>query len=601
MKVITCIKYVPETIEQNLDGCTVRRDNVSGKINPADMFAIEEAVRIKERINAECVGLCMGVLSAENILKNAIALGLDNVYLLSDRLFAGSDTYATSYILSKGIELIGNFDLILCGRQSTDGDTGQVGQEIASHLDIPCLINVVSIELIENKYIKCKVLTENGYISLSVVLPAVVCVLKGINEPRVPAISGLMKANTTNIKVIDSNVLSVDKSKCGLIGSPTKIKKVRRHSFKIRTAVDISGNYQSIIDRLIEATRIKKEEEIVESTTTKINQQVDISNIITEIWVVCEIISGKITDVSLELLSKSFDLACSSKSLVAAVLIGKDIQNYFSMVSTYGASKIYYVNNNIDTLFDESYPNMLIKACQTYKPSVLLLGSTTWGRWIAPIISVKLSTGLTADCMELQIDNESGNLIQTRVAFGGNIIADIICPNSRPQMATVRSNVFPKKIYKRQFQCETIDISHLLVRENRINSFPYNSDIQWNYLSNASIVVAGGKGIGSKENFELLFKLAKLIGGEVAATRFAVDAGWIDYSYQVGQTGIFVRPKIYIAFGISGAIEHIVGMRDSDCIISVNTDLNAPIFAVSNYKVIDNCTNVINVLLNHLK
>jgi electron transfer flavoprotein alpha subunit len=593
---------VPETVEQNLDGCTIKRDNVLGRINPADMFAIEETVRFKERFNAKSIGLCMGILSAENALKNAIALGLDSVYLLSDKIFVGSDTYATSYILSKGIELIGNFDLILCGRQSTDGDTGQVGQEIASHLNIPCLINVVSIELIECNRIRCKVLAENGYIILEVALPAVVCVLKGINEPRVPTISGLMKASAAKIKVMDSNSLAVDKSKCGLIGSPTRIKKIKRQNFETKMPIDIGNNYQYTINKLIDNIKVKTQEEITDDNVTQTDLQLDISNTVKEIWVVCEIVSEKIADVSLELLSKSFELAYSSKSLVAAVLIGKDVQKHFETVVAYGASKIYCVDNNeIDTLFNESYPNTLVKACQEYKPSVLLLGSTIWGRWLAPNVSVKLSTGLTADCMGLQIDVESGNLIQTRVAFGGNIIADIICPNSRPQMATVRSNIFPKKLQKNRTQCEMIDIGHLLVRENRILTITHNLDIQGECLSNANIVIAGGKGVGSKENFELLFRLAKLIGGDVAATRYAVDAGWIDYSYQVGQTGISVRPKVYLAFGISGAIEHIIGMRDSDCIISVNTDLNASIFAVSDYKIIDNCMNVINNLLCHFE
>jgi electron transfer flavoprotein alpha subunit len=536
-------------------------------------------------------------------LKNSIALGLDDVYLLSDSLFSGSDTYATSYILSKGIELIGNFDLILCGRQSTDGDTGQIGQEIASHLDIPCLINVVAIELLEKNHIKCKVLTEHGYIFLEVALPTVVCVLKGINEPRIPTISGLIKANGAKVKVIDSRVLVVDKSKCGLQGSPTKIKRVRRQSFEAKTPTDISNNYEDVIDRLIENAKAQKQVEITNNTTIYAQLQSACNKTISEIWVVGELVSGKIADVSLELLSKSSELAYATDSLVAAVFIGKDVKKHFETATVHGADKIYFADNKeLDTLFNESFPNTLVKACQTYKPNVLLFGSTTWGRWLAPNVSVKLATGLTADCMGLQIDSESGNLIQTRVAFSGNIIADIICPDSWPQMATVRSNVFQKKPRKGQYPCEMIDIGQLFVCDNRIITHnTYHADIQGAYLSNANVIIAGGKGLGSKENFELLFKLAELIGGKVAATRYAVDAGWIDYSYQVGQTGISVRPKVYIAFGISGAIEHIIGMRDSDCIISVDTNLNAPIFAVSDYKISADCTNVINNLLYHFK
>jgi electron transfer flavoprotein alpha subunit len=592
---LICIKYVPENIGNS--GIDIQREGTVSKINPADMFAIEEAVRIKEKFDGIANGLCMGVSSAENALKTAIAIGLDEVYLLSDKVFAGSDTLATSYILSKGIQKTGKYDLILCGKQSTDGDTGQVGQEIASHLDLPCITNVVDIQFDENDIV-CKVLDDNGYIYLKSKLPAVVCVLKGINEPRIPTIEGLLKSQKSMIKKIDSLALGVNIDLCGLHGSPTRVKRTKAYMFAKRPSIDISNNYIEKLEEIIKVNKYSEKINVIEETMHHNNSlQND------EIWVVIEIIGERIIDVSLEILSKAKELALSSGKKLSAVILGMQNEEILTEITTYGVDIIYIFSQPLGR-FNEAYPRTLVNACKIYKPSVLMFGSTVWGKWVAPYIAVKLQTGLIADCIELKYDEDGNNLIQTRVAFGGNILADVFIPDKRPQIATIRRGIFKKIIHKTAMLPQIIDINGLIDMKNRIETITsHNKENVINdgvNLLSANILVVGGKGVG-KENFPLLCEFATLIGGAVGATRYAVDSGWVDYERQIGQTGITVRPRLYIAFGVSGASEHLVGMRESGYIVSINTDPDAPIMSISDCRIIADCGDVLRSLIAYFE
>jgi len=602
VRIVTCIKYVPKNLENNFNGREIVREGTTGCINPADMFAIEEAIRIKEKTASEAVGLCMGVMSAEQSLKNAIAMGLDEVYLATDKLFAGSDTYATSYILSKCIEYIGNYDLIILGKQSIDGDTGQVAPELASHLKIPCIMNVVSLEINGNYQVRCKVLTERGYSLYVSRLPIAVSVLKGINEPRIPSVSGLLKSQSKKIKTLNAETLKVNILKCGLNGSPTRVTSIRKNFFEKRNSLDITSNYLSIFDDLINnilhskivSTNPKNEvKEFETNNSTNCN----------EIWVVAEAVDGVITEATLQLITKASILAEKRDAAVSVVYFGEENAYLLPTLAQYGADNIYVAYNvKNDCLFDERIVHVLVSACKEYHPEIILYPSTVWGRWLAPTVAVQVSTGLTADCLDLQIDSETGCMIQTRIAFSGNLIADIVCPNNRPQMATVRPNVFIKSIRFNSSNIKLINISKFAEGDSRISLVERNTDdISATKLYNSDIIVAGGRGMQSKDNFRLLFELAELINGAVAATRAVVDSNWVDYSHQVGQTGIYVMPKLYIAFGISGASEHIIGMRDSACIVAINTNPGVPIIGISDYYIVGDCINIIKNLINRFK
>lgn len=603
MRIITCLKYVPE-MPVLTEGFTISRD-LSGKINPADMFAIEESIRIKERYGAQTIGLCMGVLKATTSLKYAIAMGLDQIILMSDHRFAGSDTFATSYILSQGIANIGKYDLVICGRQSTDGDTGQIAQELASHMGIPCLIHVVSVDFIENDKICCAVLTEQGYLKVKVQLPAVISVLKGINEPRIPSISGIIKAQRTTVKVINGNDLKIDFSKCGIHGSPTRVKSVQRYVFEPKQTVDITDRYLNVIEAELQKARAADGTFFEPRSDNHVKRSGADSHLNKrgEVWVLCEVHGGAISNTSLQLLAKAVTLMGKYQHL-CAVLLDPVSSEALDILANYGVHRLYCVNKACKTpAFDESKPNTLYAICRKYQPSIVLFTSTVWGRWLAPLVAAKLETGLTADCLDFKLDADTGNLIQTRATYGGSLIAEIICPNARPQMATVRANIFPdvSNAYYGKAVLEIVDISEDVCYGSRItmvsdeHSCPLSEG-----LSNADIILCGGRGIGGKRGFDMLFELSHLMGGTVGATRYAVDAGWIDYSFQIGQTGTIVQPKVYLNFGVSGAFEHIVGMQHSKCVISVNQDPNAPIFAYSDYKVVDDCYATLTALIHYM-
>lgn len=603
MKIITCLKYVPETLSLTEEG-TINRSSEAGKINPADMYAIEESIRIKERYGAETIGLCMGVLEAAPALRQVIAMGMDRVVLMSDKRFAGSDTFSTSYILSRGIASFGKFDLVLCGKQSADGDTGQVAQALAGHMGLPCLINVVGIEFLSDSSVCCIVLTEKGYLETKVELPAVISVLKGINEPRLPSVSGILKAQAAKVCIISADDIEIETGKCGLGGSPTRVRAIRKCNFERKKAVDITDGYACVIDKKLrkiqgaeQICQRRKEEGFVRNLAANL-----LSKEQEEVWVLCEITDGKVSHVSRQVLSKAAEIIGKKHRLCAVIL--EPVQgNLLDCLADYGVSRLYYVSEKTGNgAFDEFYPNILCAVCKKYKPGIVLLGGTVWGRWIAPTVAAKLGTGLTADCFDLRIEENTGNLIQVRTAYGGNLTAEIVCPQMRPQMATVRTNTFPdlSGAPGKSTPIDIINIDAGMCTGSRIavtgmrpgHSFAHN-------LADARIVLCGGRGMGGKQGFDMLLQLASLTGGAVGATRYAVDAGWIDYSFQIGQTGITVRPEIYISFGVSGATEHIVGMRNSDCVISVNRDDNAPIFGFSDYKIIGDCSDVLKVLLQY--
>ncbi|MCC8123380.1 MAG: electron transfer flavoprotein subunit beta/FixA family protein [Oscillospiraceae bacterium] len=256
MNIFVCIKQVPDTTEVKLDAetKTIMREGVASIINPFDTYAIEESIRIKEKLGGKVTAISMGILSAQKLLREAIALGADQGVLLSDKVFAGADTLATAYTLSMGIQKIGNFDLILCGKQSTDGDTAQVGPSLAEKLGIPHTTNVRKIEEICDGYIRCQRMKDDGYEIVEMPLPAVITVVKEINEPRLSTIKGIMRAKQATIHVWNANDIDADKSLCGLSGSPTQVVKTFMPVLHINAEMikgDADQQAKKLVDKLL--------------------------------------------------------------------------------------------------------------------------------------------------------------------------------------------------------------------------------------------------------------------------------------------------------------------------------------------------------------
>ncbi|MBA4251243.1 MAG: electron transfer flavoprotein subunit alpha [Chlorobiaceae bacterium] len=329
-----------------------------------------------------------------------------------------------------------------------------------------------------------------------------------------------------------------------------------------------------------------------------------------QIWVFIEQSNNKPSDVSLELLSKGRKLADKTKGSLVAIIIGENVKAIAVESFKYGVNETVIVQHpSLKFYRTIPYSRILIDLVKKFEPRIFLFGATIIGRDIAPRVASATKSGLTADCTDLQIADvtylnrkHDNLLLQIRPAFGGNIIATIITPETQTQMATVREGVmekhfvekpFPEKITEVNFTPQEIDeaveIIEQFLEESKVN------------LKAAPIIVAGGYGLSNKENFKLIYELARTLGGEVAGSRAAVDAGFVPSERQVGQTGITVRPKLYIAVGISGAIQHRAGMQDANKIIAINTDPDAPIFQVAHYGIVGDATDVIPKLIDAYK
>jgi electron transfer flavoprotein alpha subunit len=321
------------------------------------------------------------------------------------------------------------------------------------------------------------------------------------------------------------------------------------------------------------------------------------------VWVFAEQRRGTLKNVAYELLSRGRELADTLETELGAVCLGHNVQDIESLIA-YGADKVYLVDSPDLADNQEDYlTHKLIELIREYKPEVVIAGATALGRAFIPRVAAILNTGLTADCTGLDIDTEKRLLLQTRPTFGGNIMATIICPTRRPQMATVRPRVFKKSApdEKRQGQIIRIDFNKEAVT-SKTRLLDFIDDVtEMVKLEDADIIVSGGRGLGKPENFKLLAELAEALGAALGSSRAAVDEGWIPYSHQVGQTGKTVCPKLYIACGISGAIQHLAGMQTSDIIVAINDDPNAPIFEVATYGIVGDLFQVVPMLIKKLK
>ena len=311
------------------------------------------------------------------------------------------------------------------------------------------------------------------------------------------------------------------------------------------------------------------------------------------VWIVAEQKRGEVQRVTYELLGAGRQLADSLGTHLGVVVLGTGIEEIANSLISYGADRVD--SPELADYCDEPYSRIVTKLITKYKPEIVLCGATAMGRSLIPRVAVQIGTGLTADCTGLEIEEGTGLLLQTRPAFGGNIMATIKCEHNRPQMATVRHKVMKEAIPQASRQGEVIKVDFSksdFYSRTKILNFVAEIEETVN-LTEADIIVSGGRGMKGPENFHLIKDLALVIGGAVGSSRAAVDSGWIPYSHQVGQTGKTVCPKVYIACGISGAIQHLVGMQSSEVIIAINKDPEAPIFKIATYGIVGDLFQII--------
>ena len=331
------------------------------------------------------------------------------------------------------------------------------------------------------------------------------------------------------------------------------------------------------------------------------------------VYVFAQQVDGEMSSIAFELLGKAKDLAKDLNTEVTAVVLGSGIKALADSLAEYGADKVIVVDDpELEVYRTEPYTHALASVINEYKPEIMLVGATAIGRDLGPRVSARVQTGLTADCTVLEIGDFNdvmakttlpNQLLMTRPAFGGNTIATIACPYNRPQMATVRAGVMQKIEPVKGSKAEVIEYNPGFTPDNKyveiLEVVKSVSDVE--DIMDAKILVSGGRGVGSKENFKLLQDLADVLGGTVSCSRAVVDNGWMPRDLQVGQTGKTVRPNVYFAIGISGAIQHVAGMEEADIIVAINKDETAPIFDVADYGIVGDLNKILPQLTEMLK
>ena len=622
MHIVACVKHVPDASDIRFDPITLNliREGVPAIVNPCCLNALEVGIRIKEEVGARITAVSMGPLQAQEGLREALAIGADRAIMVSDREMAGADTLATSYTLWKAIAKIAEtdpFDLILAGRVAIDGETGQVPPGLAVRFNIPIISNVTKIEGVDlkSRTITARHRFDDGMEIVRAKLPAVLTVTEEANKPRRFTLEGMLKAKKTKIELWDKNAIGADIELLGLKGSPTIVKKVfpppgRKQGETFDGSNDPHAAAKWLIQKLTTVNAFgasqPKTLEPTDQGADPSSTSVEIGNRgrFGEVWVWVEHFHGKPSEVSWELLGEGKRLAGIYGTELAALIIGNNTSHLAKVAFAYGADKVYVIENKaLEDYRTQPYASAMAHAVKDHRPEVLLIGGTIRGRDLAGSAATLLQTGLIADCTALDVEIESGTFMGTRPDYGGNLMSTIICPKQRPTMASVRPRVMKSLPPSYERKGEMVKVDVVLKPEDlntEVMDFEPIEKIGIR-LEDAQVIVSGGRGLGSGKNFYLIEELAKILHGQVGASRAAVRAGWIGSERQVGQTGFTVRPRVYLAVGISGAIQHIVGIMNVDYIAAVNSDPDAPIFKMADFGIVGDLFKVVPALIDELK
>jgi len=620
LHVIVCVKHVPDASDIRFDPITLNliREGVPSIVNPFCLNAIEEAVRLKEQFDATVTAVAMGPLQAQEGLREALAMGVDKAIMVSDREMAGADTLATSYTLWKSIAKVGEggpFDLILTGKVAIDGETGQVPPGLAVRFNMPIISNVTKIEKIdpESKTVTARHRFDDGIETVSARLPVVLTITEEANKPRKFTIEGMLRAKRTRIEVWNKDGIGADSNLLGLKGSPTIVKKVfpppgRKQGEMFDGTKSAQEAAEWLVRKLAEAHVFEASNE----TTNKTNTQPSPADVneaprngkYGEVWVFVEHFHGKAVPVSWELLGEGRRLARIYGTKLGALVIGNKVDHLAKEAFVHGADRVYLVEDErLEDYRTQPYAVATEEAVRKFKPEALLVGGTIRGRDLAGSAATFLETGLIADCTALDVDIETGTFLGTRPDYGGNLMSTIICPKQRPTMASVRPRVMKGLPPDEGRDGEIIKVDPNLRPDDintQVNEFVPIERVGIR-LEDAQVIVSAGRGLGSAENLALVEELASVLHAQVGASRAAVRAGWITPDHQVGQTGLTVRPRLYIAVGISGAIQHIVGIMNVDYIVAINRDPEAPIFKMADFGILGDLFKIVPALIEEFK
>jgi electron transfer flavoprotein alpha subunit len=630
MNYIVLIKQVPDI--RNIppdawdwDKGTLRRGMLDTVCNELDRQALAFAAALQEQQPGRVVALTMGPPFADEVLKYALSICADRAVLLTDRKLGGADTPATAYPLSQSIRKIereifdGDRDyLIITGMQSVDGDTAQVPPQVAEELGIPHIAYATSFHHVDGELQVARITRTGKEVLAPESYPALVTVTNW-TEPPFASFSRTIWAYDQEIVVWSAEDVTADPARIGLTGSRTTVQRIfspKEISTKDCVYVHDMSELAEQIGQLYQA-RLSSQ-----AATEETGEQYRLPEDRTptfrgEVWVYAEQDEGGLHAAGFELLGRASSIARSLDEEVAAVLLGSGIEPLSGDLIAHGADKVYVVEHEMLAHFSPlPFSKALGELIGAYRPQIMLFAATPLGRELAPRIAYRTNSGLTADCTGLDLidlrragKDYTGILRQTRPALGGNIMASIITQNADIQMSTARPGVMkalPRDESRRGAVIRhTPDLSAGDAGVRLVSHEPVQATAQ---LSEAGAIVSGGAGVRTRENYDTYVRpLAAALGrflkveSMVGASRAAVERGLIDRGHQVGQTGQTVKPRVYVAIGISGAVQHLTGMQSSDIIVAINKDGKAPIFNVADLGVVGNLEESIPQLIEALE
>ncbi len=623
VKQVPDIKNIPDEAWDWEKG-TLRRGLLDNVCNELDKQALAFTLGMREKLSGRIVSLTMGPPFAEEVLRYTLSIGADASVLLTDRKLGGADTAATAYPLSQAIRKIEkdifNGDknyIIVSGMQSVDGDTAQVPAQIAEELGIAQIAYATSFSF-DNGNLRVARITRRGTETVTPEnYPCMVTVTEW-TESLNATFGRTRWAYSQELHQWSAADVDADDSRIGLTGSRTNVVKI----FSPRDVSQKKCVYENDLDKLVRMLKesyankleaVEEEEEAPKYQPPE-GEKLDYTG---ELWVYIEQENGEINHASFELLGKANDLASQLNEKVGAILVGQNVEGLTKDLIAYGADKVYLAEHRLlEHFLPVPYTKIVSDLVEKYKPQMMLFSATPMGRELAPRVAYRSDSGLTADCTGLDIvDFKRGSreyigiLKQTRPALGGNIMASIITQNSIVQMSTTRPGVM------RALEPDNSRMGEIIKHAPNITESDLGARIisaavgqLTSELKDATVIVSGGRGCQTKKCYDNLIpplakSLGKFLGVEamVGASRLAVESGFIDRSHQVGQTGQTVKPKVYVAIGISGAVQHLTGMQNSDIIVAINKDPNAPIFKVADYGIVGNLEEIIPELIKGLK
>lgn len=631
--IISLMKQVPLPSQMRMgeDGL-MDRTKAKSIINVDCSFALEAGLQLKSMMNdAKLIVCSMGPPSFEQSLKTAISMGYDEAYLLSDRRLGGSDTFTTGFAISRMLKHLGfgkglNEDfIVVAGRQTSDGDTAHVPSQVAENLGIPQATFLENVEFKDRTIIARRII-EGGYQILKLPIPCTLSFTPTGIPPRRPTLMGAIKARKSKVTVFTTDDVHLSDDQIGLLGSPTIVAKVTNIRSE-RAPIIMShghGSEELVQDMIKNIKSGKNSLEAVqkkESKKTEIPadfEKVDFRKGASGILTWAEVANGKITRPSLELLTPAVNLARSlgENTKVRTLLIGAHVQDLAQELIYHGSDEVIVVD---DVRLEEyrilPFASIFAQVIKTYTPEIALFAATTAGRELAPRIGVKTKSGVTADCTALEIGEHRDNkkkiiyspiLESRRPTYGESKLATIlgfVCP----QISTARAGTF--EVPKRDEHKEgviTPFIPHLSEQDFVTEILEtHRGEGGLSNLFEADIIITGGRGALS-DDMKLIKELSLALNEqgvncEWAASRPVVDLGVCEYARQIGQTGKTVRPKVYIAVGISGVIQHIVGMKEADSIIAINKNAKESIFANADFGIVGDYEEILPALISEVK